>query len=162
MHFSKDDPPLNALGRAQSERLNDAFAAMPIEIAFASPMRRCIETLAIAAPGVAWNACDALREIDFGAWDGHTLEWIETHDSHAIRRRRRDPLHFRPPGGESFLDLSHRLLPFVDTMRARAAGTSLVVAHRVTLGVLERLLRELPVDSREVVPLEPGEFHILP
>jgi hypothetical protein len=36
-----------------------------------------------------------------------------------------------------------------------------VVAHRGTLGVLERLLRKLPIDSPTVVPLEPGEYRII-
>jgi hypothetical protein len=37
----------------------------------------------------------------------------------------------------------------------------LVIGHRGTLGVLERLLRGLPLDSKSVTPLEPGEFRRL-
>ncbi len=38
---------------------------------------------------------------------------------------------------------------------------TLVIGHRVTLGILERLMRGLPLDSPEVVGLQPGEFRIV-
>ena len=159
--LSSGDPPLNALGRTQSERLRAALLAMKFDVAFASPMRRCVETLAIVAPDVPSAVREELREIAFGAWEGRTLEWLEVHDPEALARRRADPASFRPAGGESFRDVARRLRPFVETLRSRAAGEALVVAHRGTLGVLERLLRGLSIESRAVTPLEPGEYRVL-
>jgi broad specificity phosphatase PhoE len=45
--------------------------------------------------------------------------------------------------------------------RIRADGATLVIGHRGTLGVLERLLRGLPLQSQIVRPLEPAEFHVI-
>jgi len=157
--LSTGDPPLNALGRAQSARARDALREFAFDRAFSSPMRRCRETLAIVAPQVAYRIDDALREVDFGAWEGRSIDWLEAHDPDGVARRRRDPLTFRPAGGESFLDVSQRVRDLADA--ARAAGNALVVGHRGTLGVLERLVRGLPLDSQAVVPLEPGEFRIV-
>ncbi|HEY1653644.1 MAG TPA: histidine phosphatase family protein [Candidatus Tumulicola sp.] len=159
--LSKNDPPLNAIGRAQSRRARVALHHTHFAVTPCSPMLRCIQTLEIVAPYAAPIACDELREIDFGSWDGRTLEWIERHDPEGLARRRADPVRFRPPGGESFLDVADRLLPFAQRTRARAGDGVLVVAHRGSLGVLERLLRDVALDSRDVPPLEPGEYRIV-
>lgn len=159
--LSRNDPPLNAAGRAQSERAHAALHGVAFDLAFASPMRRCIETLAIVAPQLAYRCDERLREVDFGAWEGRTLEWLEANDAAALARRRRDPVHFRPPEGQSFADKSLLLRPFADELRQSQAAGILVVAHRGTLGVLERILRDLPLESQDVTPLEPGEFHMM-
>lgn len=159
--LSSSDPPLNALGRAQSERVRAALQGVAFGAAFVSPMRRCRETLAIVAPQVRERIDDALREVDFGSWEGRTLAWLEANDPDGVAQRRRDPVSFRPAGGESFRDVAQRLQPFVDTTRAGLAHNILIVGHRGTLGVLERLLRDLPLESRDVLPLEPGEYRFL-
>jgi alpha-ribazole phosphatase len=159
--LSRSDPPLNRAGREQSERTYGALHGIAFDRAFCSPMRRCIETLEIVAPRLAYRCDERLREVDFGAWEGRTLEWLETNDAAGLAHRRRDPVHFRPPQGESFADKSVHLRPFAEDLRLVAAANVLVVAHRGTLGVLERVLRDLPLESQAVTPLEPGEFHIL-
>lgn len=159
--LSANDPPLNALGREQSERARVALRNEPPNVAFTSPMRRCIETLDIVAPHLAQTVCDELREISFGTWEGRTLAWLERNDPEGVARRRNDPVTFRPPGGESFADVAQRLLAFAGAVRDAAARGVIVVGHRGTLGVLERLLRGLPLESKAVVPLEPGELRAL-
>ena len=124
-------------------------------------MRRCVQTLDIVAPGIAPNARDELREIAFGSWEGRTLEWLERHEAAAVASRRRDPVSFRPPGGESFADVAQRLLAFTGMVRSAAPRGVIVVGHRGTLGVLERLLRDLPLRAPGVVPLEPGELRFI-
>lgn len=124
-------------------------------------MRRCVQTLEIVAPEIARTVCEELREIAFGEWEGRTIDWLERNDPEGVARRRRDPVHFRPPAGESFADVARRLLAVDGAVRAAAPGGVIVVGHRGTLGVLERLLRGLPLDARGVVPLEPGELRVI-
>lgn len=119
-------------------------------------MRRCLETLEILAPDLPFEVEHGLREVDFGAWEGKTLQWLEANDPERLAQRRRDPVAFRPPGGESFRDVAPRLRPVV--AKIETGGSTLVIGHRGTLGVLERLLRGLPLHSQSVTPLEPGEF----
>lgn len=160
MILSHADPPLTALGREQSERVHAELQGVALDRAFCSPMRRAMETLAIIAPNLPYEIEPALREVDFGEWEGRTAQWLEANDAARFAQRRRDPVHFRPPGGESFADASLRLRPFADAMRQLRANV-LIVAHRGSLGVLERLLRDLPLDSQDVTPLEPGEYHVV-
>ncbi|MBV8117379.1 MAG: histidine phosphatase family protein [Candidatus Eremiobacteraeota bacterium] len=158
--LSRENPPLNAEGRKQSEHAYAALRALDFRRGFCSPMRRCIETFEIVAPDVAYRREAALREVDFGSWEGKTLEWLALHDAAGLAQRKRDPVTFRPPGGESFADASQRLRAVAHAVM-QLDGNVLIVAHRGSLGVLERLLRGIPLESRAVAPLEPGEFHII-
>jgi probable phosphoglycerate mutase len=155
--LSGGDPPLNAQGRLQCERTRDALRDVAFGICLTSPMRRCIETREIVAPGVAYRAHEALREISFGDWEGRTIDELAAERPHDVARRREDPVNFRPSGGESFADVAVRITPLVESIAAHETGV-LVVAHRGTLGVLERLLRGMPLDARDVAPMEPGEY----
>lgn len=122
-------------------------------------MRRCLETRERAAPSLTFEVEPALREVNFGSWEGKTLEWVEHRAPELLAQRLADPARFRPPGGESFEDAAERLRPFADALKND--GDTLVIGHRVTLGILERLMRDLPLDSRDVEGLQPSEFRIV-
>jgi probable phosphoglycerate mutase len=154
------DLPLNDEGRRQCAVLGEALRGYRFARCYTSPMRRCIETSEILVPDVECVVEPALREIDFGRWEGRTRDWIERNDPEGLAQRGRDPVHFRPEGGESFADVALRLQPFTERF-ADEEGDVLVVAHRGSLGVLERLLRGLPLESQAVVPLEPAQFREL-
>ncbi|MGA8100351.1 MAG: histidine phosphatase family protein [Candidatus Cybelea sp.] len=157
--LSTTDVPLGAHGRAQSERLRQALASFDFERCLVSPMRRCLETREIAVPELPFEIVPALREIDFGEWEGHTLEWVEERAAELLAARRQNPVAFAPPGGESIEAASARLRPLVERLRSHHA--TLVIGHRISLGILERLLRDLPLDSKDVAGLDPAEFRIV-
>jgi broad specificity phosphatase PhoE len=157
--LSTFDPPLCAEGRTQCERLREALRGFAFERCLVSPMQRCRETRELIAPALPFEVDGALREVDFGSWEGKSLEWVEAHAPELLARRRRDPVRFRPPDGESFEDAAVRLQPLARRLPAQRGA--LVIGHRVTLGILERLLRDLPLDSQLVAPLEPGEFRVV-
>ena len=112
------------------------------------------------SPDLPFEIEPALREVDFGEWEGQTLEWVEEHAPELLAQRRRDPVHFRPPDGESIEDASARLRPLAQGLQTGDA--TLVIGHRVSLGILERLLRDLPLDSPRTSPdssrLSSGSF----
>ncbi len=157
--LSTTDSPLGVRGRTQSERLHEALELFAFERCLSSPMRRCLETREIAVPELPFEIEPALREVDFGEWEGHTLEWVEERAPELVAARRRDPVAFRPPGGESIEDASARLRPLAQRLRSQHA--LLVIGHRISLGILERLLRDLPLDSKDVAGLQPAEFRIV-
>jgi broad specificity phosphatase PhoE len=158
--LSTDDPWLNARGRAQCERVRESIREMHFDFALTSPMRRCLESLSLVAPELEFEINTLLIEVDFGSWNGKTRDWLEAHDPDGLARRAQDPVRFRPPDGESFEDVARRLHPFLAQLHDRT-GNVLVVGHRGTLGVLERLLRGFPLESQRVTPLELAEFRVL-
>lgn len=121
-------------------------------------MKRCIETLSLAVPDCSPIVKDELREIDFGDWELLDTGEIEVRWPNALEARRIAPVDYRPPGGESFHDVALRLIPVLDELRD---GNVLIVSHRGTLGVLERLLRGVPLDYREIAPMEPAGLRSL-
>ncbi|MGC1380514.1 MAG: histidine phosphatase family protein [Candidatus Baltobacteraceae bacterium] len=157
--LSSGDPPLSEQGREACLRVTPALLDLELKRCLVSPMRRALETREIVAPSLPFAIERALREVDFGAWEDKTLAWLEVHDPQGLAERRRNPASFRPPGGESFLDVADRLRELAAAIED--SNETLIVAHRGTLGVLERLLRHLPIDSRAVEPLEPGAFRVL-
>ncbi|HEX3456850.1 MAG TPA: histidine phosphatase family protein [Candidatus Baltobacteraceae bacterium] len=157
--LSNDDPPLSDAGRAACRSVAEALASISPARVFVSPRRRTLETRELVAPVTPYEICDELREVDFGAWEGKTLEWLEQNDAERLAARRRDPVRFRPPGGESFEDAAPRLRAVAE--RLNGDGNVLVIGHRGSLGVLERILRGLALDAKDVTPMEPSEFRIV-
>jgi broad specificity phosphatase PhoE len=134
------DPPLSELGRAQALRLAASFAARPIVKLFSSDLRRAMETAsAIAAPHqLPVVATRALRELDFGAWEGRDLRELWSEDPRAARAWEADiadtPLSF----GESVRDLEDRVGGFWGGVAL--TGEVVVVAHHGSLAALQSLI----------------------
>jgi len=121
-----------------------------------SPLGRARETASILFGDAPLEIRPELREIDFGAFELLEAAEIEVSFPGELERRRASPVDYRPPGGESFRDVARRLRALHDELRL--ASSVAVVAHRGTLGVLERLLCGVPLDDRSVTPLEPATF----
>jgi broad specificity phosphatase PhoE len=156
--LSRADLPLNQEGREQARRLASHLKGLDIGQCFTSPMRRCIETAHIALPHAQLIVRPELAEVDYGEWELLRADEIAGCFPGLLERRRDAPATFRPPGGESFADAARRLRPLFQTL-VRDAGA--VIAHRGTLGVLERLLRALEIGDPSIVPMETGEMRFV-
>jgi alpha-ribazole phosphatase len=62
-----------------------------------------------------------------------------------------DPLHTRPPGGESLLDHKQRIGGFIDWLRTQPEHTILLVVHEETLRALTAQLNGL--DDQKMIEL---------
>jgi probable phosphoglycerate mutase len=158
--LSRSDPPLSGVGRIQCENLREELASYDFDRIFSSPARRCLETIAIAIPNAVFEVRAELREVDFGSWEGQTLEEVRSREPERVELRMRSPVHFRPDGGESFADVAARLADFAHDIGSSRERT-LIVAHRGTLAVLERLLRGLDLADRSVKPVETAELRVV-
>lgn len=69
-----------------------------------------------------------LREMHFGAWEMRTHAELEAEDPARIRAFWEHPGAVRPPGGESWQDLSNRVSGAADRL-VRRGGDIVVVAH---------------------------------
>jgi len=141
--------PLDDTGKAQARAAGVALAdlgraGLALGQAFSSDLSRSVDTARIALHSAMECAEDAgpcpeamplpeLREICLGEWQGLGKEEVEARFPGQLERRGADLAGFRPPGGESFADLSGRVLPALDrlartTMEA-GLRLALVVAH---------------------------------
>jgi broad specificity phosphatase PhoE len=127
--------PLTERGRDQADVLARSFANASVKRIISSPLFRAVETAKIlgARLGVTVETAAALREFDCGILEGRSDEvaW-EAHaalqDDWLVHGR----LDSRVEGGESFLDVQARFVPFVHELVAAvagAAGATILVGH---------------------------------
>ena len=140
------DPELNARGQAQLSELINELRREDICAVYASDLCRARATgVAIAeAFGVDLHVRRALREINFGQWEGLTWKEIEQQDETYARRWVAGYPNVTAPGGESFRDFEQRVLNEVEYLSRAAAESKdrsiAVVAHG---GVLRTVLCRL-------------------
>lgn len=134
------DPPLTAEGRAQAQRLAASLSAHPLASVWSSDLRRAAETASIiAAPfGLTVAMTKALRELDFGAWEGRVLGDLWNEDPDAARAWETDITETPDTFGESVHDLMHRVRDFWD--QVDLSGESAIVAHRGSLAALQSVI----------------------
>jgi alpha-ribazole phosphatase len=141
------DPPLNDRGRTQLSSLNERLRFHPIDVLYASDLQRAVQTAeAIGkARNVAIDTTPALREIDFGDWEGLTWEAIEERDPAYAARWVAEFPNLPTPNGEPIALFRERILNEVTRLRHEAANANIAaVTHG---GVLRILLEELGLSS---------------
>jgi broad specificity phosphatase PhoE len=151
------DPPLNDRGRVQAKRLAATMARRPLVRILSSDRQRALATARIvAAPhGVAVEATAALREIDFGAWEGRFLGDLWSEEPLAARAWE-DDIRLTPSSfGESLADLERR----VETLWASlqplpGQGEIAVVGHHGSLAVLRAVITGETVSDAFATRLE--------
>jgi broad specificity phosphatase PhoE len=95
------DPPLSEAGREAARETARHLSALKLERVYCSEARRARETAAIVAPNAAVVGLPALREMDFGAFEGLTAGEIEQKMPEAWGAYLADWRHFTFPGGDS-------------------------------------------------------------
>jgi probable phosphoglycerate mutase len=129
------DVPLADEGRAQVGALAERLRCDTLDAVFASPMARTLETARIiAAPhGLVPRPDPALREMDYGRWEGRKREELESEHAEEYDAWQEDPLTIAPQGGESGIQVLARALPvlrrIVQNHRRRSV---LPVSHKGT------------------------------
>lgn len=129
------DVPLSEEGRRQVRSLSQRLADEPIDAVYASPMGRTVETARILAEPhrVELRVDSALREIDYGHWEGKTRAEVEAQYGDEYEDWQEDPLTMAPRGGESGVQLLARALPVVrQIVEQHESGSVLVVCHKGT------------------------------
>jgi probable phosphoglycerate mutase len=148
----RSEPELTDLGRRQAGRLAETAVALGVDVVISSPQRRAVTTATPAAEalGVPLRERPDLREIDFGALEGHTLSEM---DSDAVRRFRENPEANAFPGAEPLQAAGERCAAALREIGTEHDGTVLVVAHSSLFRVCLCVLIGVPVARyRHVFP----------
>jgi len=132
----RSDPPLTDLGVRQAELAGDFLAgerppgtAGPLAI-FCSPLDRARSTAEIVAARAGGSrhirVDDRLIELDYGKLDGFRVSQVDPTDWAAWRA---DP-SWRPPGGETLVELHARVTEWTDEVASLAGeGDVIAVSH---------------------------------
>jgi broad specificity phosphatase PhoE len=138
----RSDPELNARGHLQLVELINNLSAENFDVVYSSDLRRAHTTArAIAhAFGRDCHVRSALREIDFGQWEGLTWKEIELRDETYARRWIAKYPRLPAPGGESFRDFERRVLDEVKVLSMEAETEGRRIAVVTHAGVLRIVL----------------------
>ncbi len=123
-YSGRGNPELTDTGRRQADAAARYLAERGgIAAVITSPLQRAYDTAAAAAKALGLDVAvdDDLIETDFGDWEGLTFLEAAEHDPDLHGRWLRDTT-LRPPGGESFDDVAHRVRRAQDRIIADSSG----------------------------------------
>ncbi len=131
------DISLDSEGRQQASALGPRFNGKRIHRILCSDLERARHTAQPIADvtGAVIEETPILRERGFGDWEGEFFKDISNWWPALEAMQNTNRLHLRPPNGESFADVWHRLDPIVEELRSETMDT-VVVSHGGTCGLL--------------------------
>lgn len=158
--YGATDIDLSPLGEAQVARAGEALAAETFDQLVTSPMIRARRSAAIVAEALAapppLRVVEALRERDFGAWEGWTVDEVAARDPEGHRRWQTEGLDFCFPGGESRRGLITRVVDAV----GEGTGAPLFPGDRRSLAVLHKGIIKVILGA--LLGLDYADFMALP
>lgn len=142
-HF---DSVLTDTGWNQARFAVPALARFEPELVMASDLRRATDTATVfsEASGVPLRLDKRLRETNLGAWQGLNSEEVDADWPGARQTWGQDPT-FRPPDGETKVEVSVRAAELVAELDADLTGTVLLCTHGGLINALTSHLLDLPV-----------------
>lgn len=147
------DTELNDEGLKQAHRIADHLDENKVEKIFCSDLKRAKQTAFTISSrmGIEISPRKELRELSFGRWEGQTYGQIQANNPRQWKDFHKNPVQFRPPGGETIEELDSRVETFwVEILTTET--DSIIVTHAGPLKVL--LLRALGTDLKNFWRLE--------
>lgn len=133
------DPELTANGLEMAQAFAAAYCSTAWSAIFSSPMQR---TRATAKPlseslGMELELREGLKEINYGKWEGQSVETV-SHDYHDdYIRWSADPAWYPPTGGELAIAIASRAMLVVEEIKHKySTGNILIVSHKATIRIM--------------------------
>jgi len=133
------DPELTPDGLDMAKAFAAAYRDTSWEAIFCSPMQR---TKATAQPlqeavGMELQLREGLKEINYGKWEGQSVETVskQYHDDYI--RWIADPAWYPPTDGEAAIAIAHRSLQVIEEIQQLySTGNVLIVSHKATIRIM--------------------------
>ncbi|EOH91687.1 histidine phosphatase family protein [Enterococcus pallens] len=144
---SRSNPDLTAEGIQQAKKLGKHLKEIDFATIYVSPTQRTIKTMQAILSENQYSQLeiiisDTLKEMDFGDWDGTTIQAQRSHEQfdHLMNQ----PERYDPSGfdGESYQTLLDRGMTFLSSLDYQGEKNYLIVGHGVMLSSLLAYLKE--------------------
>lgn len=134
------DPELTPDGVLMAESFAACFAGVAWRGIYTSPLKRAVATAAPlrATTAIVPQVHAGFAEIDYGAWDGLSVDVVEDKWRDEYVRWVEDPAWNAPVGGETAIALAQRMTDAVEEIAATHpdGGDVLIVSHKASIRVL--------------------------
>lgn len=153
------DPPLSDLGREQARQLTDRLHDRPLSAVWASDLLRARDTAELIAEPhrLRVQTTAALREIDFGSWEGRFLGDLWQEDPEAARAWDSDVRQTPPAFAETVAQLELRVAQLWGELEPSSRGAEVaVVAHRGSLAALRAVVTRCSFAAAFASPMDLG------
>jgi probable phosphoglycerate mutase len=144
------DSPLTAVGLRQAEAVAARLAREKLDAIYASDLGRVRQTVEplIKVTGLVPKYDAALRERNYGEFEGKTLEELDVEFPGQFAKLRTGNPHGVPPGGESLAQFHARIAEALEGIAQEAAGkTVAVMVHGGVCGELFRHAMRIPLEA---------------
>jgi probable phosphoglycerate mutase len=133
------DPELTPSGVEMAQAFATAYSSIPWNAIYCSPMQR---TKATAKPlcealGMQSQLRDGFKEINYGKWEGQSVETVSRgyHDDYI--RWLADPAWYPPTGGELAVAIAARAMLVIEEIKQTYnSGNILIVSHKATIRIM--------------------------
>ncbi len=135
------DPPLIETGIAHARGLAEWFGGKEVGKIYSSPLLRARQTAEAISKktGVPVVVDPLLIEVNYGDIDGMPIR--EAKSSGIYAERDRDRMNFRPPNGETYVELTDRLRTFFARERLmEATSPAVLISHQGTARMIAAIL----------------------
>lgn len=143
------DLMLTSTGLRQAEATRDVIEdAYRVDVAYASPLSRCMRTADIVAEpfGITAITLPEFTDMDYGAWQGLTYQDVQQDQPELFARWFSTPHLADIPGGETLYQAAQRVAAALRFIMDRHAGeTVLLVGHDSVNRLLLLFLLDLPL-----------------
>ncbi len=157
--IGQTDLPLNKEGLRQAAGLREILSIFPFDEVYSGTLQRSLETAKLVLPDRKVRAEPCLNEIHLGNWENKRFETIRKNRPRDFSARGRHLDTYRPPGGESFADLSSRVLPFFLHINHQRQTHTMVVTHAGVIRVLLSYIHNTPL--ADLFQYRPGYGELL-
>ena len=153
------DIPLNENGKRQAEKAGLFFADKGIGRIISSPLIRARQTAAgiSKATGVPVEVIAELADMDFGCWEGLTLDEVRRRYPEDFDRWIRYPQRFSPVAGESLAKVRRRVAKALNSITSEE-GKVVLVTHRVLCKLIVLHFLGMPSSRFWNIQCDPGSI----
>ncbi len=143
------DSPLTNKGRESTRKLSDFLQMLDFDAVYSSISGRALETARILMEHpIEIPTDERLQEIQLGAWQGQYIQRILKEDRVRYLNYCNRPEKYEPNGGESFEQVSTRMVEFLkDCISSYKNGRILVVTHAVAIRCLLLAIQHLSISQ---------------
>ena len=154
---------LNDQGKEQAIRLAEILENTPVAAIYSSPLERTIETAQPLAEAkkLEITILKDLLEIDFGDWQGKTMECLRRKKLwHAVKNT---PSIVQFPHGERYVDAQKRLVNCIETLIGKHAKDDVVVCfcHADSIRLVMAYYLDVPLDSFQRILIDTASISVI-